>query len=537
MALGGCLLMRVGMLGSASTDKLTLRTGGTSAAVTIDSSQRVGIGTSSPAQKLEIQDGSISIGSSSNVNATNVLVAGYGYILSGTKYGNTSIRSTYSNSTNAASLEFYVASLSTSTAEAMRITSAGLVGIGTSAPASKLVVSNAGAEGWELGSTSGTVELLGYNRSTSARSPMKVIGQTFLVQTGNPSLADGLYQDSSGRVGIGTNSPVTALDVRGEVSVDYNASYGLRFYNQNRSNWSSIGNQIATGSTQANLVFKSGQGVMTYDNTGRLLIGTSSSSYPALLQVSGNTTNASGHGILQLRRGNNATTAGDDLGAIWFGDGLGGNRATIEAMADAAGGTNDLPSRLVFSTTADGASSPTERCRITSDGRFGVNATNLANGRLIVESDGTAITPFVIRDTAAGTSSVNSVGFFRNATLVGSIALTGSATAYNTSSDYRLKENVVAVPDGITRLQQLKPSRFNFIVDPDTVVDGFIAHEVQAIVPEAITGEKDAVDDDNNPVYQGIDQSKLVPLLTAALQELVAEVEFLKAEVSALKGA
>jgi hypothetical protein len=104
----------------------------------IDSAGRVGIGTSSPAQKLEIQDGSISIGSSSNVNATNVLVAGYGYILSGTKYGNTSIRSTYSNSTNAASLEFYVASLSTSTAEAMRITSAGLVGIGTSAPASKL---------------------------------------------------------------------------------------------------------------------------------------------------------------------------------------------------------------------------------------------------------------------------------------------------------------------------------------------------------------------------------------------------------------
>jgi hypothetical protein len=173
----------------------------------IDSAGRVGIGTSSPAQKLEIQDGSISIGSSSNVNATNVLVAGYGYILSGTKYGNTSIRSTYSNSTNAASLEFYVASLSTSTAEAMRITSAGLVGIGTSAPASKLVVSNAGAEGWELGSTSGTVELLGYNRSTSARSPMKVIGQTFLVQTGNPSLADGLYQDSSGRVGIGNTVP------------------------------------------------------------------------------------------------------------------------------------------------------------------------------------------------------------------------------------------------------------------------------------------------------------------------------------------
>jgi hypothetical protein len=118
---------------------------------------------------------------------------------------------------------------------------------------------------------------------------------------------------------------------------------------------------------------------------------------------------------------------------------------------------------------------------------------------------------------------------------VGSIDVSGSATAYNTSSDYRLKENVTPVTDGITRLQQLKPSRFNFIADPDTVVDGFLAHEVQTIVPEAITGEKDAVDDEGNPEYQGIDQSKLVPLLTAALQEAIGEIESLKARVAALE--
>ena len=123
--------------------------------------------------------------------------------------------------------------------------------------------------------------------------------------------------------------------------------------------------------------------------------------------------------------------------------------------------------------------------------------------------------------------------FARQGTLVGSISVTTTATAYNTSSDYRLKENVTPVSDGITRLQQLKPSRFNFIADPDTVVDGFLAHEVQTIVPEAITGEKDAVDDEGNPVYQGIDQSKLVPLLTAALQEAIGEIESLKARLTA----
>ena len=100
-----------------------------------------------------------------------------------------------------------------------------------------------------------------------------------------------------------------------------------------------------------------------------------------------------------------------------------------------------------------------------------------------------------------------------------------------------LKENVVNLDNGIDRLKQIPVHRFNFIADPDTTVDGFIAHEVQDVVPEAITGTKDAVDDEGNPEYQGIDQSKLVPLLTAALQEAVIRIETLEAEVAALKGA
>jgi hypothetical protein len=137
---------------------------------------------------------------------------------------------------------------------------------------------------------------------------------------------------------------------------------------------------------------------------------------------------------------------------------------------------------------------------------------------------------------ARTTSNGTQVTFYNQGSTAGSITTNSTtSTQYNTSSDYRLKENVVAVTDGITRLQQLKPSRFNFIADPDTIVDGFIAHEVQTIVPEAITGEKDAVDDDGNPEYQGIDQSKLVPLLTAALQEAIAKIETLEAKVAALE--
>ena len=134
--------------------------------------------------------------------------------------------------------------------------------------------------------------------------------------------------------------------------------------------------------------------------------------------------------------------------------------------------------------------------------------------------------------TTGGTETL--VRFYNSNGQVGVISVSGSSTSYTTSSDYRLKENVVAISDGITRLKTLKPSRFNFKVDTGTTVDGFLAHEVTA-VPEAITGTKDEVDSDNNPIFQGIDQSKLVPLLTAALQEAIARIETLETKVAALE--
>ncbi|AFX83916.1 endo-N-actetylneuraminidase [uncultured Mediterranean phage MEDS5 group] len=125
-----------------------------------------------------------------------------------------------------------------------------------------------------------------------------------------------------------------------------------------------------------------------------------------------------------------------------------------------------------------------------------------------------------LRNSSTGTSA----RFYSGSSIVGSITVSGSATAFNTSSDYRLKENVVGITDGITRVKQLSPSRFNFIADDTTTVDGFIAHEAQTVVPEAVTGEKDGEE------MQGIDQSKLVPLLTAALQEAIGKIETLETQ-------
>ena len=134
----------------------------------------------------------------------------------------------------------------------------------------------------------------------------------------------------------------------------------------------------------------------------------------------------------------------------------------------------------------------------------------------------------IVRVGNTATGGRNVIEFYNGNGNVGNVTTSGSSTAYNTSSDYRLKENVVDLTGATDRLKQLEPKRFNFIVDDTTTVDGFLAHEVQAVVPEAVTGTKDAVDDDGNPVYQGIDQSKLVPLLVATIQELEARITALE---------
>jgi hypothetical protein len=160
----------------------------------------------------------------------------------------------------------------------------------------------------------------------------------------------------------------------------------------------------------------------------------------------------------------------------------------------------------------------------------------------------------ILFNTAYTGSNTISIGrWVRNNVQVGSITCTTSSTTYGTSSDYRLKENVVLLTNAIGRLKQIPVHRFNFISEPNKTVDGFIAHEVSSFVPEAVTGEKDGMQkvpviDENNqpvlnedgtqvlkdePVYQGIDQSKLVPLLTAALQEALTEIETLKARLDA----
>jgi hypothetical protein len=356
---------------------------------------------------------------------------------------------------------------------------------------------------------------------------------------------------SAEAVGIGTTSPSEALHVK--------STSGTQLVLERDGTTTQIasvvfkdgsGDQNRISSSDSNLIFESGAGNterLRCDSSGRLLVGTSSSSEVNTAVFQGNSAAGSAANVTISSTLNNPTST-QTLGVLSFSDNSHVKAAQIECLRD--GGTwtsgTSQPSALKFSTTADGASALTEAMRIDQAQRvaigsagggrkFNVQSQNAA-AFFSAPSDGSCPDMITIQcGTNAGDTTTRYINFRRqNGAIIGYVGMNGaSAVNYSTSSDYRLKENVTPVSDGITRLQQLKPSRFNFIADPAKTVDGFLAHEVQTIVPEAITGEKDAVDDEGNPEYQGIDQSKLVPLLTAALQEAVAKIESLEARLTA----
>ena len=224
-------------------------------------------------------------------------------------------------------------------------------------------------------------------------------------------------------------------------------------------------------------------------------------------------------------------------------------------------GTNSVGTFLTFGT------SDTERMRIAQDGSLLVGTT-VANGAVSISNGGTA--SYSLYSNAhpsngynvalrGGTTTGVAVRFLNSSGGdCGSIDYTATSTSYTTSSDYRLKTDAQPMTGASARVQALNPVNFEWIAD-GTRVDGFLAHEAQEVVPESVTGTKDAMrdeeyevtpavlDDEGNvvteavmgtrqvPDYQGIDQSKLVPLLTAALQEALTEIDDLKARVTALE--
>jgi hypothetical protein len=419
------------------------------------------------------------------------------------------------------------------------------LGLGTIATqnANSVTVTGGSVNGTTIGATTA---------STVASTNLSYTG-TLTGGTGVVNLGSGqFYKDASGNVGIGTSSPVAKLDVTGAFGTSTTALSILNSSGASANNIARIDfrlantfsaiepcaaitgtNPNAAGNNGGALLFSvAANGTntvpterMRIDSSGNVGIGTSSPS--AKLDVQG----ASGL-LAQFLE----TTSGSSRRIRFSNSGV---VNTIESTT-ASGSTS-------LAIAVDGA----ERMRIASSGNIGIGRTasgeNAASGTGFGFASASTNPFFSVVNTTTNTNSCiylnkratgGLIIFLTNNGAtdsdVGSISHNGTAVAYNTSSDYRLKEDWQPMTGASERVKALKPVNFAWKTNGSRV-DGFLAHEAQEVVPEAVHGTKDAVDAEGKPNYQGIDQSKLVPLLTAALQEALTKIDALTARIEALE--
>ena len=267
-----------------------------------------------------------------------------------------------------------------------------------------------------------------------------------------------------------------------------------------------------TSPAATNLTIQSaGTTAMTIDTSQNVGIGTSSPSYK--LDVSG-----------VIRTTSNLQVAGGDSSIIrnggntWLyissGTGYGTAGAAIKLDNSSGNGTT------IFYQGVN------ESSRIDTSGNLLVGTTSVG-GRISVNYAGLTSVGIGFVDTST-TGTTQATTFNKNGTQVGSIQTSNSATSYVTSSDYRLKKSVLQMTTGLATVAALKPVTYKWNSD-ESDGEGFIAHELQEVIPHAVTGEKDAVNEDGSIKPQGVDYSKIVVHLVAALQELKAEFDAYKA--------
>jgi hypothetical protein len=308
--------------------------------------------------------------------------------------------------------------------EKLRLTDAGLLGLGTSSPGELLTVGGASVNIGLFNSTAGTTGSPSYSTINFYGFGQNANGNIASISAGNSQTNDfgGILRfstnttggthtermriDSSGRVGIGTTSPGNALHVAGNIQTGSTADTVFT----NKLSVVSSAADLALDASSANITLSAGGSERArIDSSGRLLVGTSSGVGTAYLQVQGDTSIGTGIGAIRLARGFNASAFDNPaapLGRVEFGPIDNVNAATIEAYYDSSssGSSTDFPGRLVFSVTADGAASPTEALRISND-------------RSITVSDGGNVVLGTITGTKIGTGTTQKLGFY-NATPV-----------------------------------------------------------------------------------------------------------------------
>jgi hypothetical protein len=398
----------------------------------------------------------------------------------------------------------------------------GNVGIGTASPASTLDVagvirSTISTPFFELISSSTTTGGL-YSPDVNSVNLLARSGKSLVFMSGGAT--ERMRIDTSGNVGIGTSSPAQKLMI-----YDASSTVGAQISCGSVNNYlqaSTSAGILGTGSAHP-LVFQTSSGErMRIDSSGNVGIGTSNPGQK--LHLAGGNTN--------FVRLDDTTNGAFNLVGASSGLGLLGTYSnhplllvsnSLERMRiDTAGNL------LVGSSTSPGGT-----------GGFLCPNQIFLGGRTSVVSGSSSVinmnynggTIFGIMMQNISTTTGNALTFLNSSlSTVGAISTSSSATAYNTTSDYRLKENVAPMIGALEKVALLKPVTYTWKASGETS-QGFIAHELQEVVPDCVSGEKDAVDAEGNPQYQGIDTSFLVATLTAAIQELNAKVEALEAQL------
>ena len=334
------------------------------------------------------------------------------------------------------------------------------------------------------------------------------------IAIGNQALTDLTTGTVNTGVGLGaaegvtTGTATTALGqyaCRNVTSGNYNTAMGWRSLSGTAATTLTGGNNLAIGKDALTRLGGS--------SNNNIAVGTSAGD---------NLTSGSGNFLAGLNAGASLTTASNQT----IIGGYSGNISGLDLRTSTT-------KRLVLSVgTTPIVVSTTTNFDIMV-GAVSKAWTISSGGVRFVGNSGTSTMNWSRPSTETG--SLVAARYYHNGSVIGDIITTTTGVAYNTSSDYRLKENVSPLTESINRLKTLKPCTFNFLTEPSKNEEGFIAHEVQEVVPQAVSGDKDAVDENGDIDAQGLDTSRLVPLLTAALQEAIEKIEQLEERISALE--